>query len=181
MSMFHQRQSYMDVNHAYFFTLTIENFTHLLQHDKLKEIIIESWQYLTAQKLIEIYAYVIMPNHLHVLWRMLADNGKESAAGSFSKYTAHRFRKYLLHTQPLLLQQFAVVKRDRSHQFWKRDPLAVPITGENIFLQKMEYIHHNPTDDKWKLCTYPEEYRWSSARFYADGTDEFGIVKHFRG
>ena len=180
MSLFDQKQSYMDTGYPYFFTLSIENFVPLLKDDKLKEIIIESWQYLTTEKPIEIYAYVIMPNHIHLLWTMLALKGKETPAGSFSKFTAHKFRKYLLNNRPELLEQFIVDKRDRSHQFWKRDPLAMPITGEKIFLQKLAYIHHNPIAEKWGLCTYPEEYCWSSARFYQDGKDEFEFVKHFR-
>ncbi len=31
------------------------------------------------------------------------------------------------------------------------------------------------------LCEIPEDYHYSSARFYLDGTNEFGILKHFSG
>lgn len=146
----------------------------------MKMIIIESWQYLVKQGLIEIYAFVIMPNHIHLLWNMLKDNGNESPAGSFTKHTAHAFKKQLRKTKPEMLMQFATDKRDRQYQFWKRDGLAVPISTEAIFLQKLEYIHHNPISEKWQLSVYPEEYRWSSALFYQTGIDEFEILKHFR-
>ncbi|MBK7147744.1 MAG: transposase, partial [Bacteroidetes bacterium] len=94
--------------------------------------------------MVEIYGYVIMSNHIHLLWTMLNDNGKETPAGSFSKYTAHKFLSYLQTNNPEKLMHFKVLKRDRSHQFWKRDPLAIEISGESIFLQKLEYIHNNP-------------------------------------
>jgi hypothetical protein len=31
------------------------------------------------------------------------------------------------------------------------------------------------------LCTVPEEYHYSSARFYYDGTNSFGMLKHYSG
>ncbi len=170
----------MDKNYAYFYTISIHNRLPLLKDDNLKRIIIESWQYLTKEKMIEIYAYVIMPNHIHLLWNMLGDNGKETPAGSFAKYTAHKFKQYLQQAHPEILTDFEVNKRDRKYKFWQRDPLAISLSTENILLQKMEYIHNNPLNGKWHLCNYPEEYRWSSAAFYISDKDEFGIVKHFR-
>ena len=104
--------------------------------------------------------------------------GKESAAGSFAKYTAHQFKKYLSQTNYLNI--YKSEKQDRHYQFWKRDPLAIEISTERIFLNKLEYIHNNPVKEKWKLCRYPEEYRWSSAKFYMTGEDEFNILTHYK-
>ena len=33
--------------------------------------------------------------------------------------------------------------------------------------------------EKWALCAWPEDYRWSSARFYKDGYDELGLRSYF--
>ena len=44
-------------------------------------------------------------------------------------------------------------------------------------MQKMEYIHNNPVVAG--LCIYPEDYKYSSAKFYATGGDEFGIITHW--
>jgi putative transposase len=167
-------------NECYFYTDTICDFKHLLKNDDLKMIIINSWQYLTANQIVEIFGYVIMPNHIHVLWSNLNINPKESPAGSFTKFTAHAFKKYLLEHQPLLLDQYESAKKDRGYQFWKRDPLAIPMDNEKIFLQKLDYIHANPIVAKWKLASTSTDYRWSSARFYETGDDEFGILKHYQ-
>ncbi len=43
----------------------------------------------------------------------------------------------------------------------------------------MEYVHYNPVATD--LCTYPEEYKYSSAKFYETGMDEFGIATHWLG
>ncbi len=36
-----------------------------------------------------------MPNHIHLIWKQLNNNGKEMPQGSFLKYTAHEFLKKL--------------------------------------------------------------------------------------
>jgi hypothetical protein len=38
----------------------------------------------------------------------------------------------------------------------------------------MDYIHQNPVEAG--LCNHPEDYEYSSARFYHDGLDAFGIL-----
>jgi putative transposase len=180
MNLFHKRQGQMYQDIPYFYTDTIHNFEYLLIDDNLKMIIIQSLKYFVSNGLIEVYAYVIMPNHIHLIWKLLKLNGKESPAGSFAKYTAHEFRKYLLKKDLMNLQKFMVDKIDRKMQFWKRDPLAIPLSSEENLIQKLEYIHNNPIKEKWKLSNSPEDYRWSSAGFYKNGIDEFGFLTHFK-
>ncbi len=178
MHIFNKRQGQVDINFCYFYTDTIFQFRHLLADDILKQVIISSLQYLVNKELVTLYGFVIMPNHIHLLWYMRKNNGKETAAGSFAKFTAHEFKKYLSQTNQLHF--YKSDKNDRAYQFWKRDPLAVPISSEKIFINKLEYIHNNPVKEKWKLCLYPEDYRWSSARFYLEGTDEFNMLTHYK-
>jgi REP element-mobilizing transposase RayT len=152
MNLFHKRQGQMEVNLCYFYTDTIFEFKHLLSADALKMIVISSLQYLVQKGLVTLYGFVIMPNHIHLLWYIKEQNGKESVAGSFAKYTAHEFKKYLAGSGEL--QLYKSHKEDRQYQFWKRDPLAIAISTEAIFLSKLEYIHNNPVREKWKLCQY---------------------------
>jgi len=179
MNLDFKRQGQMDIDLCYFYTDTINDFKHLLRDDSLKIVCINSWKYLVDKKLIKIYGYVIMPNHIHLLWRMLQPNGKESPAGSFAKFTAHQFKKIIEANNHVALNEYISCKSDRAFQFWKRDPLAIPISSKEILIQKLDYIHNNPLREKWKLADTPENYRWSSARFYSGKSDEFGILTHF--
>jgi hypothetical protein len=45
----------------------------------------------------------------------------------------------------------------------------------------MNYVHNNPIQAKWRLADFPENYFYSSARFYETGVDPFGLITHFRG
>jgi hypothetical protein len=48
-------------------------------------------------------------------------------------------------------------------------------------MQKLDYIHNNPLQPKWTLAMHPEDYRYSSARYYQTGEDEFELISHYSG
>ncbi len=70
-------------------------------------------------------------------------------------------------------------KDDRDYQVWKREPLSIELLNKKMFIQKLEYIHYNPVQAGF--CETPEDYHYSSARYYVDGTNDFGMLKHFAG
>src|SRR5690349_19423766 len=90
-----QRKSFTTINKIYFWTATIHNWNHLLKDDIDKVIIVDSLKTLSDRGLITIFGFVIMPNHIHLIWQLNQDNGKESAKASFLKFTAHALKKKL--------------------------------------------------------------------------------------
>ena len=44
--------------------------------------------------------------------------------------------------------------------------------------EKLDYMHHKPLQPQWQLCKEPAEYKFSSAKFYETGEDEFNILTH---
>ncbi len=170
----------MNLNNIYFFTATIQGWKHLLKDDPYKDIIIGSLKYLSEKELINVYAFVIMPNHIHLIWEMLGKNGKEMPYESFMKATSHQFLAKLRRENPELLLQYKVEYDDsRQHRFWKRDALPVELYSDKVFEQKFDYIHNNPVQERWNLADEPTDYKYSSAKFYETEIDEFGFLKHF--
>lgn len=78
-----------------------------------------------------------------------------------------------------MLAEFQVNKYDRTYQLWKREPQSVELKTHAVFIQKLGYIHYNPV--RAGMCVNPEDYHYSSARFYYDGTDHFKMLTHFSG
>ncbi len=173
------RNSRMFLNEVYFWTDTIKDWKTLLAQDKLKTIIIDSWNNLVQRKKVVIYGFVIMPNHLHVIWEMLSLNGKEMPHASFNKFTSHQFLEYLRKERTEILTEYSVNDLERNHRFWQRDPLAVKMDSQEKVEQKLEYIHTNPLQERWNLANRPEQYYWSSAKFYEHGVDKFGFLTHY--
>ncbi len=169
----------MELGEVYFWTDTIKDWNCLLENDILKEIIINQLKWLVDRRKIKVFAFVIMPNHMHLVWEMVDKNGKEMPHASFNKWTASQFLKQIRQYQPDEISRYSEVTTERNHRFWQRDALAVLMDSRKKVEQKIDYIHFNPLQDKWNLVEAPEHYKWSSARFYEDGTDEFGILTHY--
>lgn len=171
--------SRMQIGEVYFWTSTIKDWKNLLHQDKYKLLIIHCLKELVDRKMIKVYAFVIMPNHIHMVWEMLDQNGKEMPHASFNKKTAHEIVKDLKINHPLVLPFFKVNEKEREYRIWQRDPLAVEMDGKIKVEQKMDYIHKNPLHERWNLAASPEEYYWSSAMYYQTGEDKFGFLTHY--
>lgn len=175
-----KRKSYMELGEIYFWTATINSWQYLLKDDAYKDIIISSFYYLSSKSIMDIFGFVILPNHLHLIWRPNRMNGRESGQGSFLKFTAHEFRRRLMQETPGGLKKFAVKAVDRAHEFWQRDSLAIPLFTKKVAFQKLNYIHNNPVVHRLKLAEEPCEYAYSSASYYELGVNKFEFLKDLR-
>ena len=162
--------------YAEFFTATMLNWQKLLQDDDLKQIIVDSLKWLVEDNRCSVYAFVIMPNHMHLLWRITAGLEREMVQGALLSFTAHAFKKRLKQNTSLLTK-FYVDAKDRSYQFWQREPMVKEVWTERFLLQKLNYIHYNPCNDRWKLSEKTYDYFHSSASFYELGLKNYSLVK----
>jgi len=162
-------------NWSQFFTATIQEWKHLLKDDKYKDVIINCLNFLVQNKKVKINAFVIMSNHIHIIWQAMAGNSLNQVQTSFKKFTSKQFIKLLEADKKLDL--YEVNAADRKHYFWKRNSLGVELFTAAIFHQKLDYIHSNPINAG--LCNFPEEYKYSSALFYKKDIDNFGLLEHY--
>jgi len=72
----------------------------LLKEDKHKQIILDSLTFLIKDQRIWLYAYVIMPNQMHILWRQQNDWIEKNVQQNFLKYTAQQIKFNLLENNP---------------------------------------------------------------------------------
>ena len=112
-----------------------------------------------------IFAYVIMPDHLH----LLTDCPKTSA--DVLRYvkglTGRRIIDYLKehgHASSLVKLRHEQWKRKHSYSVWQQEKNVLSIFSEGMFMEKVNYIHLNPVRDE--MCVRSVDYRWSSARFW---------------
>ncbi|MDO8368812.1 MAG: transposase [Saprospiraceae bacterium] len=163
----------------YFTTATVKNWKHLLRPDKYKKIIVDSLIYLAKEQTVRIHAFVIMPNHFHLIWQMIAEQSLSKVQLRFMKYIAQQIKFDLIDHHPDVLEHFKVDRKDREYQFFKERPLSVPLFTDSIVSQKMDYIHRNPIQPKWNLAEVPEAYPWSSAGFYLRADMNWFFLTHF--
>jgi putative transposase len=170
------RKSDTTLNKIYYWTATIHEWLPLLETDFNKQIIIDSLKFLSDRKMITVYGFVIMPTHIHLVWRQNCLNGKETPKGSLLKHSAHLYLKQLKLNGTAGL--YEVNLANKKHEIWKRDSLGIEIFSSEFAKQKMDYMHFNPVKGKWKLSKDDLDYHFSSSRFYETGVDEFGFLEN---
>jgi REP element-mobilizing transposase RayT len=122
------------------------------------------------QKRILLFAFVIMPSHLHAILKPESEPIGETIQ-QFGSFTAHEMLKRLREQdEKKLLNLFQQKKRDRRHEhsIWQ-DIQAKNIYSVDFLQQKMEYIHQNPIAKDWKLAVDRADYPYSSAGYYDYG------------
>lgn len=162
--------SFHDPTHLYFITATIVDWKHLFITPAYANIPLNSLAWLQQQKRILLFAFVIMPSHLHAIIKPVSDS-IGAIVQQFGSFTAHTILKQLwTDNQKDLLDLFHQKKRDQRHEhsIWQ-DIQAKNIYSMDFLQQKMEYIHQNPIAKDWKLVEDRANYLYSSAGYYDYG------------
>jgi putative transposase len=154
---------------ASFLTATVLEWKFLLADTAYKNVIVDTLQYFAKENKVLIHAFVIMDNHIHVVWQAVHPFQQEQVQRNFLKYTANTIINDLKNKNSALLDQLHVGQQNRTYQVWKRNALAVDLWSESVLKQKLDYIHGNPV--RAGICEHPEDYKYSSARTYAGGDD----------
>lgn len=98
---------------------------------------------------LDVYAFCLMPNHVHLLLSPAKENLYDAMRDLFSRYALGFNRKY----------------ERKGHLFG--GPYRQAVCFDNGYLLAVSlYIHLNPV--KATIVTNPLEYRWSSIRLYCD-------------
>ncbi len=162
-----------------FFTATIVDWKPLLKPDINKKIVVDSLKFMVMNNRIYLYGFVIMPNHIHLLWRMKDGHKLMDVQRDFLKYTAQQLKFYLMDTDSPMLSQFLKPGADREYQFWQRNSYKTRMYNRQVVEQKLDYIHLNPVQEKWQLADRSEDYYFSSARYYLLNIDDWGFITHY--
>ncbi|RYZ60363.1 MAG: hypothetical protein EOO14_07380, partial [Chitinophagaceae bacterium] len=73
-------------SYPHFFTATCLEWKKLLAPDKYKNILIDSLRFLVKDERVMVYGFVIMPNHIHVVWHLKAGRKRPDVQRDFLKF-----------------------------------------------------------------------------------------------
>jgi REP element-mobilizing transposase RayT len=153
--------------HLYFVTASICGWKPLFTEKEYAEIVLNSLTWLRQEKRMALYAFVLMPTHLHKIV-LPGDRPIGELLQNFGSFTAHKILRNLSEdNRKDLLEFFHAQRRNRQeeHSIWQ-DIQAKNIYTEKFLAQKMEYIHQNPVTERWNLVRDRADYKYSSACFY---------------
>jgi REP element-mobilizing transposase RayT len=153
-------------------TFQVVRWVDIFTRQLYRDIVLDSLRFCQKHKGLEIYAYVVMSNHLHLLIRSqqarLSDTIRE-----FKSFTAKQILE-VINTEAesrrdwmLNIFEFAAKqhKRNEKYQIWTHENHAEIIYSNRFIDQKIRYIHDNPV--RAGLVANTEDYLYSSARNYA--------------
>ncbi len=81
-------------------------------------------KFLVNEKRTAIFAFVVMTNHIHLVWKIANNRKEEDVQRDFLKYNALKMKLKLKDEYPEKLKSFYVSTKDRKYQFWERNPLT---------------------------------------------------------
>lgn len=161
-------------NGVYFLSFAVVNWIDVFTRKAYKDIVVESLSYCQKEKGLEIYSWVIMSNHLHLIAGVSVGNLSD-VLRDFKKYTSKKIIKAIEDNpkesrREWLLRGFrkagAKNSNNKEYQFWRQDnqPKELLPYQESFMEQKLYYIHNNPVEAG--IVENAEEYIYSSARDY---------------
>lgn len=169
-----------DQNGLYFFTFQVVGWADVFSRKEYRDIVLDSFDYCRSAKGLEIFAYVIMTNHVHAIMR--SKNGKLSdTIRDFKKFTSKKILNQVSSNRKESRKEWLEMifkyhakfnKRAGDVQFWtaaadRHENHAVELSSNQMIDSRFEYIHDNPVRAGW--VERQEDYIYSSASNYALG------------
>ena len=150
---------------ALYITLVARNRLPVFKTDFIKNITCQALDEARNSGEFLIFAYVIMPDHMH----LLTNQPKTSAdvLRYIKGITGRRVIDYLKekkYERSLAKLRHEEWKRNHAHSLWQKEKNVLSVFSEAMFMQKVNYIHLNPV--RAGLVARATDYRWSSARIW---------------
>lgn len=177
------RRAIKEYDGLYFITITCCRWHKLFDMTNGYDIVYKWFDYLKSKGHF-ISGYVIMPNHIHCLIAFRNTKGQSinSIIGNGKRFMAYEIIKRLEEQgRTELLGELASVVNDTDRRRGKLHEVFEPsfdwkeCISEKFIEQKLNYIHENPCRGEWNLASQPQDYLYSSAKYYITG--EQGIYE----
>ena len=123
--------------HLYFITTRAIQAAHLFRRDVMKQILVDSLAYMQTQQWLNLYAFVVMPNHIHLIVRCQVEYPVSDSVRDFKKHTAK--------------QLIATYQQDDNQQ-------AQPFCVRPLNVRTNRLMRYGPVNIKPKLFFHPHSF-----------------------
>ncbi|HRO42116.1 MAG TPA: transposase [Flavipsychrobacter sp.] len=167
---------------VYFVTFTTVQWIDVFTRDEYKEIFVESVKYCQQHKGLEVYAWVIMTNHIHMiigttgsklqdLIRDLKSFTSQHIRLAIENSTAESRKGWLL----WMFGKAGVYNRNNiDWQMWQQHNHPIALDTDEKTMQRLNYLHENPV--RAGFVTEATHWKWSSAYDYDGGKGLIDII-----
>ena len=170
-----EKYKFRDKEDIYFVSPTITGWVDVFTKQPYFDIIIDSLKYCQKHKGLDIYAWCIMPSHLHLI------------IGSEQNSLSDIIRDFKVHTSKKIIQELKTgtdsrkdwilnlfqaaaseIKRSVNYKVWQDGNHPIELCTNEMMDQRLYYLHNNPVESGF--VDEEEKYVFSSAITYVDGS-----------
>ncbi|MFN3760914.1 MAG: REP-associated tyrosine transposase [Algoriphagus aquaeductus] len=164
--------SIKDQGAVHFVTFTVRRWVDVFTRSAYCDILIESLKYCQDRKGLEIFAWVIMSNHAHLILRAKDENLSDNLR-DLKKFTSKKIFNAICENPKESRKQWLkmLLSYEDKIWFWEEGYHGEEIFTQEFFDQKVNYIHSNPV--RANIVEKEEEYLYSSA------ADFYGVRKGY--
>ena len=160
------RHKYKEFN-CFFVTTSCINFMPIIDITNSYHTLEQSLSFLCLKYKVDILAYVIMPNHIHLILYFKEENKLSDYMRDLKKYTSVLMIKNIKEQgQYSLLRTLEIHESGRQYQVWQNRFDDLFLESKWCLEQKLDYIHSNPLQEHWQLVKDETDYQYSSAKYY---------------
>lgn len=164
---------YPDGNYIYFITSAVVEWIPLFLSHRYFNILTDAFAYCRNNKGLRVHAYVLMPNHFHLIASSEPQAALPDIIRDLKRYTSREVTRCLEEDGAYfvlgLLEEAAVLdERNNIYQVWQKGYHPEAIFTQRFFRQKLDYLHNNPVRKGYVDAA--EHWRYSSASQYVAGS-----------
>jgi len=172
-----------DQNGLYYLTFATVGWIDVFTRKRYKDIVVESLAYCQKEKGLELFSWVLMSNHVHLIARAKEGFELSNILRDFKKFTSKQIiksiqeegesrREWLLGE---MLKAGQANNKNSKYQLWRNDNHPIELHSNEVMNQKADYIHNNPVEEG--IVEKAEDYLYSSAKNYAGEEGLLEITK----
>ncbi len=175
-----QKYKFHNKEGLYFISFATVYWIDVFVRDIYFAVITDSLEFCRKNKGMELFAYCILPSHVHLIFRD-RNNDPGKLIKELKTYTSKKMQEIISENMQesrrewiLWMMERAGLKNSnvKSKQFWQQSNHPIELWGSKAIQQKLEYIHNNPVEAGF--VTEPHHWKYSSA---ANFSGSAGIIE----
>jgi putative transposase len=167
------KYKFSDKEAVYFVTATTVDWIDVFTRNIYRDILLDSFRFCQKNQGLQIHAWVLMPNHFHMICSFVNGYDPGMVLKNIKSFTAIKMIDAIIKNPQESRKEFMLDvfekngKTNKSNyrfQFWQHENHPILLDTNEMFEQRLTYLHENPVRSGFVLL--PENWLYSSAADY---------------
>ena len=162
-----RRYKFYNPDGLYFISFAVKDWVDVFTRNEYKNILVDSLNFCQNHKGLELFAWCIMTNHVHLIARAEEGCLLQNILRDFKGFTSKEILKAISNNPQESRKEWLLEKfRDaEGNCFWQAENHPIELWSNEVINQKLNYLHNNPVEEG--LVFRAEDYVYSSAVDYS--------------